>query len=207
MISSREHCRLCRALHNPFASGVLRPVDTPLFSTATFVILPALGPLVPGHALAVSRKHYDRLASMPTDTIVEYDTLVRSLRRLPNVSENLLEAEHGPTAECSAGGCVTHTHINLLPGCGDWSDLLESGLPTLKIMDDLTDLRDVKEPYILLRGNSGPAKLLMAAEAAPQEIRRALCRRLKIANWDWRTDARDELINKTIEFWNEALHG
>src|SRR4051812_41060660 len=111
-----QNCRLCNAIQNPFSSGELRACDTVLFKTKNFVLLPSIGPLVRGHAMFVSRKHYPSLASMIPEAIREYEETIGMFFRIPQIGGNLLEAEHGATADCHAGACVAHAHIHLLPG-------------------------------------------------------------------------------------------
>ena len=198
-------CRLCNALRNPFTSGEIRPCDTVLFKGTKFVLLPAIGPLVRGHAMLVSRNHYPSLAAMPDEAIREYEGMIQNFFRLPRISGNLLEAEHGSTADCHAGACVAHTHIHLMPGFAEHRDILDGSLPNAGTLSDLTSIQRIKHPYIYLRANLGEVAVFDSTSVPTQAIRRSLCGRLGQANWDWRTDPRDDLIHETIAFWKAAL--
>jgi diadenosine tetraphosphate (Ap4A) HIT family hydrolase len=202
-----KNCRLCNVLHNPFQfdSGELRPCDTILFKTTNFVLLPSIGPLVCGHAMVVSRMHYSSLASMPQEAIREYEELAQMLFRLPEISGNLLEAEHGSTRECPAGACVVHTHIHLLPGFMKHHGFLDSSLPVIGTFPNLAAIHGVSQPYILLRGNLGEAVMFAADSVPTQAIRRVLCDRLGQSDWDWRVEPRNGLIEETVGFWKAAL--
>jgi ATP adenylyltransferase len=200
-----KNCRLCNAVHNPFASGELRACDTVLFKTANFVLLPSIGPLVRGHAMVVGRKHFSSLASMPQEAIREYEDMVRMIFRLPQIGGNLLEAEHGSTADCHAGACVAHTHIHLLPGLAEHRDFLDGNLRLVGTLPNLTDIHGFNQPYIALRGNLSKVTMFVADSVPTQAIRRVLCGRLGQTNWDWRTEPRNDLIDETIAFWKATL--
>ena len=129
MKAREEGCRLCDALQH--AQGRDRPCDTVLLETAGFVLLPAIGPLARGHALITSKEHWPSLASMPLQAIREYDNLAHVLATVRAISGDVLEAEHGSTSDCTAGACVAHTHINLIPGAGRHADIFNDKLPVL----------------------------------------------------------------------------
>jgi diadenosine tetraphosphate (Ap4A) HIT family hydrolase len=205
MNAQEKNCRLCNAIQNPLASGELRPCDTILFKTKNFVLLPSIGPLVRGHAMVVSRKHYSSLASMPQDVIREYDDMVQMFFGLPAIARNLLEAEHGSTLGCCAGACVVHTHIHLMPGLMKHHDFMDGSLRVLGTFPDLAGIHGFSQPYILLRGNLGKVAMFAADSVPTQAIRRVLCDRLGQTNWDWRTEPRNELIEETVAFWKAAL--
>jgi diadenosine tetraphosphate (Ap4A) HIT family hydrolase len=202
---SEQHCRLCDALNNPFISGEIRSCDTVIFKTTNFALIPSIGPLVCGHAMVVSRKHYFSLASMPQEAIREYEIFLKTIFQLPEICGNLLEAEHGATPECYAGGCVAHTHIHLLPNLGQHVDMFEGKLKVVGSFSKLIEIHNFDKPYILLRKNLGKITMFQADSIETQEIRRVLSTRLGQTDWDWRTNRRDELIEKTIDFWKSAL--
>lgn len=207
MSDHEKNCRLCNAIHNPFAAGdgEVRTFDKVLFKTQNFVLLPSIGPLVRGHAMVVSRKHYPSLASMPQYAIREYEDMARMFFRLPQIDGNLLEAEHGSTGDCHAGACVAHTHIHLLPGLQEHRGFLDGSLRQTGAFQNLADIQGLKQPYISLRANL-EAVVLFDANAVPtQAIRRVLCGQLGRANWDWRTEPCNDLIDETISFWKRAL--
>jgi hypothetical protein len=125
--------------------------------------------------------------------------------RLPEITSNLLEAEHGSTGECHAGACVVHTHIHLLPGVMKHRGFLDNTLPVMGTFPNLAAIRGVSQPYILLRGNLGEAVMFAADSVPTQAIRRVLSGRLGQSDWDWRIEPRNELIKETVAFWSAAL--
>jgi hypothetical protein len=61
IITDFEGCRFCWALSD---RGQRFPSNTIVWSDADYVLLPALGALVPEHLLLVSRRHTSCLASL-----------------------------------------------------------------------------------------------------------------------------------------------
>ena len=155
--------------------------------------------------MVVSRKHYSSLASMPPEIIREYEAMVRMFFGLPGIAGDLLEAEHGSTPDCDAGACVAHTHIHLMPGFMKHRNFMDGRLRVIGTFPDLVGIHGLRQPYILLRANLGNVALFKADAVPTQAIRRVLCDRLGQANWDWRTDPRNALIDETVVFWKGAL--
>ena len=201
----QKHCRLCQALMDGLEDGEIRPCNTVLLKTPRFVVVPAIGPLVCGHALVVSRDHYNCLASMPEEGIAEYERIAKVLSLLPQIRGNLLEAEHGPTGECNAGACVAHTHVHLLPSLGGHHDFLQGRFSVLRRVNTLTDICGMTDPYIMVRGIRDEAVFYDAESAPSQAIRRVLCERLGDPAWDWRLAPRYQEIEATVRFWEDAL--
>jgi diadenosine tetraphosphate (Ap4A) HIT family hydrolase len=197
-------CRLCDALSGRLSEGGIRRCDTVLRTTQNFAVLPAIGPLVIGHAMIVSRQHFTSLAAMPLFAITEYDSLVRQLLKFPSVSGDLLEAEHGGTTGDSAGGCISHTHVNILPGLSNHSNIFDRQLPVLKSFTELTDIHELQYPYIMLRSNGGQGTAFLARGLPSQFIRLGLANALSLGRWDWRTSPEPEIIDQSIAFWEGA---
>src|SRR5437016_4295162 len=124
-------CALCRAVDEHFAD--VRPeYDTHLYVTPSFVVIPAVGPVTPGHVLIVSKQHLPNLASMDTAALGEYKALVERLRQKPCYSNTVcIEAEHGASLVDAGGACITHVHVNFIPGLGEQINLMDGLLSSL----------------------------------------------------------------------------
>jgi len=114
-------CVFCEVLEEP-TSPAMPPhsYNTLLTSSDHFVVLPALGPLVKGHVLVVSRAHMPSLASLGEQAISEFQEVVAAVRaRYGTLGMDMLEAEHGSTANRRGGGCrlccVWSAHGRLTP--------------------------------------------------------------------------------------------
>src|SRR3954462_12978634 len=74
-----EECVLCKAVTEP-DQGHPVEVNRHMLATKGLVVMPALGPLVPGHALVVTRKHSIGLAYEDQSVRDEYLELAERLR-------------------------------------------------------------------------------------------------------------------------------
>ena len=203
-----EGCVFCQALDGGSAPVVPVDYNARLASSARFVVLPALGPLMKGHVLVVSRDHAPSLASLGADAILEFERLVKKVRRLYlQLGGDLLEAEHGAVLAQSGGGCIVHAHVNLLPRAGQFYNILKGVLPHLNVSLPLTNLASVVQPYILLKAADGMS-VHDASAAQSQLIRRVLCRHFGRADdWDWAVFPRLDVVEQTIRFWKDIYDG
>jgi diadenosine tetraphosphate (Ap4A) HIT family hydrolase len=197
-------CALCLAVSQSEGSNF--PLyNTHLFSTPGFVILPALGPIVLGHVLVVTRDHITSLGQTGRSTIDEYEALVESVIRRPGYSRrDLLEAEHGSSDQESAGACITHAHVNLIPGLGSLVEVLDHELPRLPIEPSPAGLLFPPPPYIFMRA-ADHVRLFRAHDVGSQRIRRAIFERLSRDDWDWAVFPHLDVVAATVELWRRIV--
>lgn len=167
------------------------------------MVIPAVGPLVPGHVMVVSKAHHSSLASMGRSAIAEYDRLAARLRRLSVWGSGLpLESEHGSTEADKAGSCVVHCHIHWLPGMGQHLEFLSSRLTRIRKTGTLYQLT-ANQPYIFLR--AGTTHQIFGAKFVPsQVVRRLLCEVLNRDDTDWRSHHRLDVVSDTVETWTRV---
>jgi ATP adenylyltransferase len=204
-VNSMPDSKIC-ALCNAVADATLFPdpflFNSKLYETPRFVVLPSLGPLMPGHIMIVSKEHYLSLASMGQDAVNEYDELAAYLRNGPFLQgSNALEAEHGSTLEDKAGACVVHAHVHLMPRMGKFMDEFKRKL-SVRNEANLLELGPTHVPYIYVRAESG--HLLFDAHGLPsQSIRRILCDVLDRDDTDWTQSPRLDWVKETVEGWQK----
>lgn len=199
-------CSLCSAVCDA-KSMAGRPSlqNTPIAETDRFVVMPCVGPLVPGHVLVVSREHYPSLASMGREAIRDYQRLLDRFREAnPSAVDGLLEAEHGAVSGDCAGACVVHTHIHWMPGLGRYDTLFEGVLAHRPMGESLGDLAGVDTPYLLVRRAGGAPHLYDGSGLPSQLIRQAICSQLGREDWDWRSNPRMDWINLSIDIWKRG---
>lgn len=199
-------CALCHAVEEQ-PTKERKIYDTHLLWSENFVVIPSVGPLAPGHVMVVSRDHFPNLACMGADRIQEYQSLVNRIsQRKPYSDGKLLEAEHGSSIGDSGGACITHVHINLIPGCGSLVNMFDSLLPRLAIGDDLATLDPSQAPYILMRGSS-LTRLYKAHEVPSQLIRRVAFERMGRSDWDWGVFPQLSVVEQTLRLWgHDEIH-
>jgi len=157
--------------------------------------------------MVVSRAHVENLAAMPRAAVQEYNDLVAQMGTMGLYPpEHLLEAEHGGTEGERGGACITHVHVNLIPGLGHHVDLFDSVLPRKSVDRSLRNLGPGAAPYILLR-SAAAVRLYDAAAASSQLIRRALFERLGRDDWDWAAFPGDQVVETTVRQWRALNRG
>jgi diadenosine tetraphosphate (Ap4A) HIT family hydrolase len=201
-MSESSLCALCRAV-NEGASEIRRVYDTHLASSEHFVALPSVGPIAVGHIMIVSRIHAPNLASMGHSAIEEYKSLVKSISSRDGFAR-LLEGEHGASANSTGGACITHCHVNLIPGFADRINDLIFDLPQLELNHDLNSLSPDAAPYILLRA-ANVVRLYRASNVPSQLIRRVLFAKIGRDDWDWAAFPNLNVVHETLELWGSRF--
>jgi diadenosine tetraphosphate (Ap4A) HIT family hydrolase len=198
-------CILCNAIEESVgARGRVRERNTELYRSSHFTVMPAVGPLVRGHVLAVSSRHEISLLAMSLDEKRDYEDLVQGFREAFRSDGGMLEAEHGPLDGDFGGSCIVHTHINLIPTLGEMENVLDGVLPLIAEGTSLANIGKPSHPYILVRGRSERIRVFDSTNAPCQMVRRKLCARLGLDEWDWSVEPRNHLITSTIQLWRET---
>jgi diadenosine tetraphosphate (Ap4A) HIT family hydrolase len=179
-----------------------RAENTALARTENFCVIPASGPLVLGHVMAISQSHTEHLSNVNEGTLIEYQELrTRAEAKLLASGLDLLEIEHGSTSQNYAGGCIVHTHLHWLPGLGEVAEEFERRLPLIGELGSLAELRQIDEPYLLVRKSGTPYFLYSAKNLPSQYSRRIVAAHLNLESWDWVVSNNSGLVLETIEFW------
>lgn len=202
MAPRESACPLCLAVSDVAGS---RPENSHLFETPNYIVMPCIGPLVPGHLMVVSRGHFPSLGAMGTFAIAEYELLAKRLRAAAIFSTGALEAEHGGTTTDCGGACVLHTHIHWLPGLGGYDEAFEGVLPAAtEAGSEIASITKLSVPYVSLRGTTGRLFVYVATELPSQVLRQLICSQLGRQDWDWRVSRRDDWISQTLAMWKSG---
>lgn len=194
-------CALCDvaanrpSLHDDVNANVI------LARKDTFLMAPALGPLVPGHVIVISAEHSESLRFLPTRLRSDYAAFSGELRSYcAQIGDTMLEAEHGASNESLEGPCIRHAHVHILPGLGEMISIFDED-SQLKIVD-VGRVSSRVDPYLWI-ANGASERLYHAPKAPGQQIRRAIGIRLAIDDWDWAINPKAATIVQTIEYWSD----
>jgi diadenosine tetraphosphate (Ap4A) HIT family hydrolase len=193
-------CPLCNAIlqnNDPKTNIPLENVI--LMESEHFVLMPCLGPLVKGQLLIVAKTHKLSLSAHDRPTILDLKFFIKQIPKFD--SGDIYIAEHGSTAEFSAGNCVDHTHLHWIPNLGDSLGLFDGYLSPLDIGNDLENILKLREPYILEFNINGDMNVYSAYNVESQLIRKLISKKLKIRDWNWRSHPNRNLIIETVEQW------
>lgn len=195
-----DACRICDALDEKNHASS-RTYNKHLKETKTFVVLPALGALMPGHVMVVTKEHLLNFATLSADAKQEYESLISEIREMPfYASTNILEAEHGSSTNESGGACITHAHINIFPSYGAYLHKFDAELKVKYIECDYKRLSKSDAPYLYLRNNRFSC-CFDAYGTTSQYIRKRLTSFEGRTNWDWKEDPRIDYVEQTITIW------
>ncbi len=193
-----DNCPLCYAAQSKpmFVDSV--NVNTVLGCSENFLIVPALGPLVVGHVLAISTKHTAGLQYLSTEVQQSYEQLSTKLRKYcARLDDTVLEAEHGAHDGSIRGPCIRHTHVHILPGLGNAGRIFDRR----SILEDVHRTSNSTGSYLWIN-SGGRGRIYDASRVIGQEIRRAVGDYLGIDDWDWAINPKARLIALTIEYWS-----
>jgi ATP adenylyltransferase len=182
-----------------------------LAETPRLAVIPSLGALTFGHVLVVPREHRRSWASASPG---ERGSLLEILDLLSEELERQTEApvhifEHGSSAGGNSIACsVEHAHLHLVPADVDiWSGLVERlRWRELSHLEELPYAVGGSE-YLLYCPPGGVAHLSLHGEGMipSQLLRRVLAESLIEANWDWRSEPRLDLVERTFRELHPVL--
>jgi diadenosine tetraphosphate (Ap4A) HIT family hydrolase len=183
-----------------------------LLETASFAVLPSLGPLVAGHVLLCPKAHIRSFAQLPVDTYAEYAQVKARLRHFLAAAfhAGVQLFEHGASSAGKRRVCtVDHAHMHFVPlppslgpvdlGGEEWAWC--DGSP-----QSLAGLSAGSE-YIFYEAADGVSRLLVAREreVESQYMRKVLATSLgKGGAWNWREAPDARAADQTWRRWSEA---
>ena len=177
--------------------------NTLLYENNDFVIIPAVGPLFPGHALIVSKKHYSNVAQMPTKVVDECISLMNNIKKQSqDIFSNLIFSEHGACSENERGGsCIIHAHLHCIPVSNDQSlnniDMFVQEVSITKF----SEAQQLNKPYLYI-STGGSSKFYISEAVPSQLIRKIIYSNNRRTDWDWRVDKKMDMVKETIELWS-----
>jgi diadenosine tetraphosphate (Ap4A) HIT family hydrolase len=184
-----DGCRLCWALS---PAGQRVRANALLALSDEYAVVPALGSLVDGHVLVVSRQHRGSMATLDAEELerlpVQLHAVLRGLRAAGlrwTIFEHGASYSRGP-----ASSCIAHLHLHVLPLQFDLAAEIESRLrvPALHLAS-FTDLANHKDVggYIFVTNALGRNHLFMPEAYSSQYVRQVIAARLgRASSWDWR---------------------
>jgi diadenosine tetraphosphate (Ap4A) HIT family hydrolase len=99
-----------------------------IYQDPHFVVVAALGQIVPGWLLIIPRFHYPSIGHLPTNL---QDRLSRIAKRIDLVLQELygepISFEHGSVSqEGTVGTCIEHAHLHVIPARFDIGSTLSA---------------------------------------------------------------------------------
>jgi hypothetical protein len=148
-----------------------------------FILMPMVGPLVPGYLLIVSKKHYLSFAHIPNDILEEAKVIQQT-------TSNIFEEyyckpvffEHGPMSDvCKGGCCSVHAHIHCAAVEVDiYSELTMHDFDIVKLnnLTDITTQSTKNKPYLYYENQHNNKFLIEVEDIESQFIRKLIGRKI-----------------------------
>lgn len=179
-----------------------------LTQTEDFVAVPALGSIVPGYLLLVTKKHVPSMACLTRGERQRLFAFTGWLARLQAEHWHPpMIFEHGAADESKAraGSCVTHAHWHLVPG--PWC--LTSPDYTFRRISSFEEFAlqyDFKAGYLYFESYNGTALVSEADFVCSQLFRRLLAQSAgKADEWDYAVFPFFDNMKETIRAFSERL--
>lgn len=164
-------------------------------TTKKFVVMPMVGPLVPGYLLIVPKDHYLSIAQLPREQVEELKIIKEELKKVfKEYYGDCVFYEHGALS-CSAkgGSCSDHAHLHIVAVDTDVKDKFDRyGYELRKIKDcsEITDQKQRNIPYLYYENQQGEMFVADAPVVESQFIRKLIAKDI---------DALDRAL------WNENI--
>lgn len=160
--------------------------DRIVAETNNFVVMPMIGPLVPGYLLLLPKQHYSSYAKVPEELIEEAIIVKEAIRDIFKTHYgNAVVFEHGALNKMKKGACCSdHAHLHIVAVD---VDVLKEFPQYGFIMRKVNSLMCVKEqiernvPYLFYENQEGVAVLMDAPVVEAQFIRKLLATRIGAA--------------------------
>ena len=194
-------CRLCDKVLQR-ASKALE--DTVLLENAHFVCIPALGALLPGYVIVVSKRH---VTSINRLTEIEIDSLTSILHQLMGFEiyqDGHLLFEHGTQNSLRGGACIYHYHLHFLPIQNMTISNIEERIPistTRHMVENIFSVRSNKtEQSYLLLSDGITTVCHMSDEIPSQLVRRIVAEYIGMPEqWNWTIYPHMDRVVQTID--------
>jgi diadenosine tetraphosphate (Ap4A) HIT family hydrolase len=195
-----EHpeCRYCSGFLTLGASGKQSEFNALILESPNFVVVPTLGHFIPGWCLIVPRLHYACMGALETHLYPEFLSVKSQLETiLRSIYGDVIQFEHGPCSLGTAGACVDHAHLHMVPTRADIGAELSSrfmGYP----VDGMTVLASAYRAgrsYLFYENNEGESSMYDVSVLPSQYMRMLLAQELgMLERYDWRSySGREEL--------------
>jgi diadenosine tetraphosphate (Ap4A) HIT family hydrolase len=196
MATPEQDCTFCEIIPNPrSAFDVHQDVGE-----GKAALVPALGMLLPGYLLAVSKEHTTSFSQYNEPQLRDTDDALNEVEdNLSPFFGEYFRWESGSdnsTGSCGSGACIDHAHLHLVPDADTGLRLLDE-LPWQQIgaYDDIVNFRD--KPYAYL-GRIGLHYVAPEPNLPGQWMRRQVAKTHDLDNWDWAIDPGLDNLTETM---------
>jgi diadenosine tetraphosphate (Ap4A) HIT family hydrolase len=112
-------CYFCDGLFGLNKKIGVAAAESIIYQDDNVFITPDIAPVVEGHFLIVTKKHWNSFANVDDDTYASLEAAKEYLRCSVFKKEKHLFFEHGAVRKNTAGCCIDHAHMHVIPISSD----------------------------------------------------------------------------------------
>lgn len=182
-------------------------------TTKNFLIMPMVGPLVPGYLLIVPKDHYLSISQLPKEQIEELKIIKSELQKLFNqIYGKCVFYEHGALSCSSKGGsCSDHAHLHIVAADTDVKDKFSKyGYELRKIVDynEIIEQKERNIPYLYYENQENEMFIADALIVESQFIRKLIAKDINaidraLWNENIRKDWMIDIVKKLRPYFNK----
>ena len=184
-----------------------RPENTIIEESDNFIVLPAIGALVDGYLMIVSKKHINSMSLLKENEKIEYEFLIEKYRnKFKNIYNKFpIIFEHGSPINDSdmKASSVIHAHTHIVNHNFINEESIVKNL-NFKILENLNYLSK-EQNYIMYINTENICYVSYNFEPVSQMMRKIIAKDLGYENkFDWKKEIFIENINSTIKKFTEG---
>lgn len=199
-----EKCRFCDLISNHNSANKQNSIpicDTIIYETHNFIVTPALGALVSGYIMIISRNHINSMAYLSENEMDELLKIIGYFKIL--ITEKFKVSpilfEHGSAVNCfsKAANSVDHAHLHIVPVHIKKEIEIIQNAHAFKIPHFETVASFRGKPYFLYVNENNQHYLSHDIILPSQYMRKCIAKEIgNSLEWDWR---QFEFTNNVIE--------
>lgn len=205
-------CPFCNIINKYYLEKVkalnISIYNTILYASDNFLVIPALGSLIPGYIMIISRNHINSMAYLSDIEMHELLNIINHIRKIIIDKFHITPIlfEHGSAPGCfdKAANSIDHAHLHLIPiSMTNEATIIKHSLASkIQNLQNLTSFKG--KPYFLYVNNQQQHYLSHNVILPSQYMRKWIAKEVGRPNeWDWREFQFIENINITIDVLND----
>lgn len=165
-----------------------------LWGDQNLYVISDIAPLVEGHLLIVTTRHYVCVGACPEKLIRAVHSAQEQIRGLfqDAYCESAVFLEHGPARRKQAGACIDHAHLHCLPMSFRVKDAVEKllGPGQATSADTLRQLYLAGQSYLNIENGEEDACVIPVDVIPSQFFRQVVTSLLGCGTWRWQMSCR-----------------
>jgi len=214
MKTYNNKCCICSQIHgeqeNDLISKLLNETQYTrriILENESFVVIPSLGAITPGHSIICPKKHIKSIAQLDEKLEEDYYKIKEKISRLlrKTYKSDIHYFEHGTARNSSKILCtVDHAHMHIIPCNVSIELLLFKDLLWVEANNTISDLRDVVGSNEYIYYESPEEKIFVAKNICEEFESQYMRKVFKLAlnqnsDWNWRETPKAEEANEVYK--------